>query len=219
MQDRHVPGWVLGLALPLAIAAVTIAIGKTPAEQFDEGGLGTWASCLLLLACAATSLDVWRARRDPARLGTSAVLWLVVAFGFLYLALDDGFSWHEKLDRFIHRKVLHIEPTSATKRIDDLIVGVYGLLALGVLYRFRDELLRVPGLVRIFVLAMGLMGVQVGLDGLNHPDVVGALPEKRQRRAAREWLPVAEETMKMVSEGVFLVGFLRARRYARRDVA
>ena len=115
--------------------------------------------------------------------------------------------------------MLHIEPTSATKRIDDLIIGVYGLLALGVLYRFRDELLRVPGLVRIFVLAMGLMGVQVGLDGLNHPDVVGALPEKSQRRAAREWLPVAEETMKMVSEGVFLVGFLRARRYARRDVA
>jgi len=115
--------------------------------------------------------------------------------------------------------VLHIEPTSATKRIDDLIIGVYGLLALGVLYRFRDELLRVPGLVRTFVLAMGLMAAQVGLDGLNHPDIVRSLPEKSQRRAAREWLPVAEETMKLVSEGVFLVGFLRARRYARRDVA
>jgi hypothetical protein len=114
--------------------------------------------------------------------------------------------------------VLRIEPTSATKRIDDAIIGVYGLLALGVLYRFRDELLRVPGLVRIFALAMVLMAVQVGFDVLNHPDVVRSLPEKSQRRAAREWLPVAEETMKLVSEGVFLVGFLRARRHARRGL-
>jgi hypothetical protein len=30
---------------------------------------------------------------------------------------------------------------------------------------------------------------------------------------------VAEETTKLVAEGVFLVGFLRARRYARRDAA
>ena len=212
---RHDSLWIFGLTVPLAIAAVTVAVGDYPAEQFDEGGVGTWASCAFLLASAAAAFDTWRARRDPKRFFTSAVLWLLIELAFFYLALDETFSWHEKLDRFVHRKVLHVEATETTKRMDDWIIGVYGLLALGVLYRFRDEILRVPGLVRVFALAMAFLALQVALDGLNHPDFIRSFHDRSQRRRARTWLPVAEETTKLVAEGVFLVGFLRAREYAR----
>jgi hypothetical protein len=209
--------WTIGLAVPLSIAAISVAVGSHPAEQFDEGGVGTWGSCLLLLASAAAAFDTWRARRDPHRFATSALLWLVITFGFAYLALDDAFSWHEKLDRFIHRKVLRMEATETSKRMDDWIIGIYGLLALGVLYRFRDETFRVPGLLRVFALAMALLAFQVVLDSLNHPAFIRSFDEKARRRQARTWLPVAEETVKLVAEGVFLVGFLRAREYAQRE--
>jgi len=40
---RHDSLWLFGLAVPLTVAAVTVAVGDYPAEQFDEGGVGTWA--------------------------------------------------------------------------------------------------------------------------------------------------------------------------------
>ena len=206
-------GWPLAVGGPLAIAAVAVALGAQPAEQFGEGKLGTWASCLLLLSSATLAFDTWRARR-PAR---GALLWLLIASGFVYLALDDAFSWHEKLDRFLHRKVLGIVPTDVTTSLDDLIIGAYGLVALALLYRFRDEIRRVPTLMRLLAIAMGLMFLQVAIDVIDHEAVLRALAEKGpNRQLLRLWVPVAEETVKLVAEGVFVLAFARAWRYARR---
>ena len=204
--------WAIVLGGALAVAGLAIALGDEPAEQFGEGGLGTWASVVLLAASAVVAFATWRARRAATG---AALVWLVIAAGFVYLALDDALSWHEKLDRFVHRKVLGIATTEVTKHLDDLILGVYGLLALAVLYRFRDELRRVPGLPRVLALAMGLMFLQVAIDMLDHPDAIRALVDKGPvRQLVRLWTPVVEETVKLLAEGVFLLGFLRARRYA-----
>lgn len=211
--------WVLVLGATLATAALAVSLGEQPAEQFDEGKLGTWASCLILLGVAATAFDTWRARRDALGSGVGpALLWLLIAGGFLYLACDDAFRFHEKLDRFLHRDVLEVEATSLTARADDLIIGLYGLAALGVLWWFREELRRVPKLIAVLTLGMGLMFVQVGLDAANHDDVYARVaPPGPQRRLVRRWLPVAEETTKLVAEAVFLLAMLRAHRYARNE--
>jgi hypothetical protein len=209
--------WVLVLGATLATAALAVVLGEHPAEQFDEGKLGTWASCLLLIGVSAAAFDTWRARRDALGSGVGpALLWLLVAAGFLYLACDDAFRFHEKLDRFLHRDVLHVEATALTARADDVIIGLYGLAGIGVLWWFRDELRRVPGLIAVLALGMALMFAQVGLDLANHDDVYAYLaPPGPQRRLLRQWLPVAEETTKLVAEAVFLLGMLRARRHAR----
>lgn len=209
--------WILVLGATVGTAALAVALGDHPAEQFDEGTLGTWASVVLLLAVAAAAFDTWRARRDGLGSGVGpALLWLLVAVAFAYLACDDAFRFHEKLDRFLHRDVLGVAATARTARADDVIIGLYGLAALAVLWWFRAELRRVPGLLGVLALGMGLMFVQVGLDVANHEDVYGRIaPTRPQRRLARRWLPVAEETTKLVAEAVFLLGFLRARRHAR----
>lgn len=208
--------WIVVLGGTLATAALAVMLGERPADQFDEGKLGTWASCLLLLAVAAVAFGTWRARRDALGSGFGpALLWLLIAGAFVYLALDDGFRWHEKIDRFVHRDVFDVPATAVTERLDDLLIGLFGLAGLGVLYWFRDELRRVPGLVAVLALAMALTFVQVGLDTANREDVYGWVAEREQRRLVRRWLPVAEETTKLVAEAVFLLALLRARRHAR----
>lgn len=209
--------WMLVVGATLATAALAVAIGEQPAEQFDEGKLGTWASCVLLLGVAAAAFDTWRARRDALGSATGpALLWLLIAGAFVYLACDDAFRFHEKIDRFLHRDVLHVEATSLTARADDLIIGLYGLAGLGVLWWFRGELRRVPGLIAMLALGMALMFAQVGLDTANHDDVYQRVAATQpQRRLLRRWLPVAEETTKLVAEAVFLLALWRARDHAR----
>ena len=212
MRQAPPYGWLLAVGGPLAIAAVAVALGAQPAEQFGEGKLGTWASCALLLSSAILASGTWRARR-PAR---GAVVWLLVASGFVYLALDDAFSWHEKLDRFVHRKVLGMPATGVTTSLDDLIIGGYGILALALLYRFRDEFRRVSTLTKLLAVAMGLMFLQVAIDVIDHDTVLRALAERGpRRRMLRLWVPVVEETVKLVAEGVFVLAFARAWRHAR----
>lgn len=63
--------------------------------------------------------------RDPS------VVWAIIASGFLFLAADEVLRIHENLDQLIHY-VFGLKETNLTDRIDDLIVGMYGLVGIGV---------------------------------------------------------------------------------------
>ena len=59
----------------------------------------------------------------------------VMGAGFVFLAADDAFLIHENLDFKIHA-ALGIETTTWTDRIDDILIGVYGVVGLAVLFIF-----------------------------------------------------------------------------------
>ena len=48
---------------------------------------------------------------------------------------------HESIDNGIHY-VLKLRETAITDRLDDIIIGIYGLGGIGILYYYRDEIVK-----------------------------------------------------------------------------
>ena len=98
------------------------------AESFDETSPITDLSVFQLFICSAVSLAI------PVSLfktkGKLKILewlvWLVLALGFAFLALDDKLMIHERIDQAIH-SWLQLKETKFSDGVDDVIVGMYGI--------------------------------------------------------------------------------------------
>ena len=51
------------------------------------------------------------------------LVWIAVAIGGAFLAMDDKFMLHENVDKAIH-SLLSCEETKHSDRLDDIIVGI-----------------------------------------------------------------------------------------------
>ncbi len=139
MKERSV--LILLLILnSLAIGLAIIIYKNTGYNHFGEKGFITILSAVQLLVVSMLSYKIYQARgmmgrssfwRDPS------VVWAIIASGFLFLAADEVLRIHENLDKLIHY-VFGLKETNLTDRIDDLIVGMYGLVGIGVLIAYRD---------------------------------------------------------------------------------
>jgi hypothetical protein len=199
---------VLRLWQALACGSVLVAIGAAVGvangdvkEQFGEHGLITKLSVILIVACAGVAWSVFRRRGGVLQRGAwrePRFLWALVAAGFGFFALDERFKLHESLDHRVH-DLLAIEETAVTDRIDDLVVGAYGLIGLAVLAAYRTELRLSRPLIPFLVLAFVLFFTTVAFDVMTNRGEV--------------WLPwgfqlsVIEDAVKILSECLFLAGF------------
>ncbi len=136
--------FVIFLVLLLNSLAVVVALmiySDTGINNFKEDGFITQLSVFQLLMISWLSFKVFKAR-SVTRKGSfwrdSSVVWWVISLGFLYLAADEHFKFHERIDRQIHN-VFNLQETGFTDRIDDLLVGLYGLVGIGVLIIYRNE--------------------------------------------------------------------------------
>ena len=130
-----------------------------------------------------------------------------MTIGFFFLAFDESAKIHEGIDKKIHR-VFGIKETWITDRIDDLIVGVYGLLGIAILYYYRKELKRYKSTSLFFIIGFILLFFMVFLDALtNRNDIIFALTKNYSiTNTLITWLCVAEEYFKLMSEGMFVAG-------------
>jgi hypothetical protein len=197
--------------LMIAIAIVAaVRSGELPHAYMDEREFLTIFSCIQLLAIGLVLLFVFRIRRKIPEMTTcgsrGSWIWLLMALGFILLAVDEYTQLHETMDRWIHQG-LAIEETGWTDRLDDMILLGYGLAGLAVMWWFRKELLQVArGLWLYLAVGMSLFGLQVVLDlATNRPDVLqwifGLEPENLSH-----WLAAGEESIKVIAEAVFLAG-------------
>lgn len=201
-----------------AVAAAFLLSALTGKNHFGEGRFITFLSGLQLLAVAGIAMQILRVRcrAEPGCLTRHpALVWGLIAAGFVFLAADEVLKIHEGLDELIH-DLFDLEETGLTDRIDDLIVGLYGVIGLGVLFAHRRELLlhrvAVPWLVTGFV----FMFAMVALDALtNRPDVLTTLVAEEAAESLQHWLGMVEDAFKIFAEGFFLLGFLTALRVAR----
>jgi hypothetical protein len=140
---------------------------------------------------------------------------LLVAAAFVFLAVDEASRFHEGVDKRFHEYVLGRDPTALSTRIDDLLVGVYALGAGALCWHYRAEILRVPGLARILVVALAFVFIDMLLDLANHDDVLrllgGALVQRQRLDAI---LVVVEESVKVLAGSLFCLGFWVAWRAA-----
>jgi hypothetical protein len=118
-----------------------------------------------------------------------ARFWWMTAILFAYVACDDLFVIHERLDRLGHR-LLGLDPDNdVTDHFDDAIVGAYGTLALAMAWRDRAHLLRLVFMQLTMIPAFGAFLVMLVLDW------------KGGHKAA-------EDSFKILAGALILVGFL-----------
>lgn len=199
------------LAIALALA-IGIPHGNL-ASQFGETKFITKFSALQLLAVGWLAFQIFKARRPapPAPAWrTPALLWAIIAAGFCFLALDELLKIHERMDEWIHL-LFGIQQTALTDRIDDLIVGLYGLIGLVVLGIYRAELKlfrpAIPYFIGGFILLFAMVAVDVGA---NAKDVLPALVREEQVKTALQAFTALEESFKILGEAVFILAFHRA---------
>ncbi len=185
--------------------AVLLALGlgfawhQDPTAYTGEGDPITWLSFahLLVTSGIAGGIFYWRTggSRDLAVWRHPAFVWLLIALGFLFLAVDEVAKIHESLDHFVHR-LLHRPETGLTDRLDDAILLGYGSSGVAVLYVYRSELTAYRPVLPL---------VMCGFALVNRPDVFLSMGISQEGSASLgKWFGGVEEGLKILAEAAFL---------------
>ncbi|MFO7558285.1 MAG: hypothetical protein R6X10_05605 [Desulfobacterales bacterium] len=168
----------------------------------------TWISVLQLLAVGFFAQQVWT-RVQPDRVfswSNPYAIWRILATGFWFLALDDLFQIHEKLDLTFHT-IVGWDPKGPTDCLDDLIVAFYGLFGVAMLLRYRKEMLRyIRAWPYLAMAALCIMGT-VFFDLVSVGTMAGWLPHTDDPKRLAVGLNLLEESFKTYG-GIFFVGML-----------
>ena len=215
---------LLWIVLFVETLAVVIAIAKAALAEkpifhyFDENTFITYFSCFQLLVVAVFAWKIFRLQKqsEDSQVLKNALFWLIVAMGAFFLSLDDALSFHEQIDKWVH-KVLNIEETDITDLMDDILVGIYMLIALAcvasqwrILQRFRSSF----GYFKIGFIIGALMVV---LDILSNNTMFVSMitADGKIQGQLISWMGIMEETAKLAAEGFFLTGVYQCWHKAR----
>lgn len=199
------------ISLDILAAVIAVLIGEKPSQHFKEGGFITWLSFVQLLIVAIIAWKVFKQRREGTRLKgwkQPYMLWAIIAFGFLFLAVDEIARIHEGIDKLIHI-VFSLQETGLTDRIDDIILGCYGLLGLWVLYLYGEEIKSYKNVFPFLVIGFIFLFIMVVLDLVSEKtDIVSIfIKDPLMSGSFNSWLGIVEEVFKILSEAVFIATF------------
>ncbi|WP_420862746.1 hypothetical protein [Algirhabdus cladophorae] len=180
-------------------------------KHYSENMAGTYISGILLILLGVISFRIYRNR--PGHL-----IWLIMAAGFMFLAYDDLFKFHEGLDKDIH-KFFNITETSLTDRIDDIIIAIYAFLGVATLYFYRAEITRHPVLFAYLGIGFAVVGLSVILDIVTNDAAIlqwAGIPDTILP-GIKKSLGTLEEVAKLMAEAIFLAGFLEVLRRVKTE--
>ena len=203
------------IAIALAIVLGLVTAGK-PSRYFGEGRFTTIISCGQLLAIAFLSGRLFLMRRPVAApLGpvSAAWIWGLIAVGFAFLAADDAFEIHERLDRIIH-EAFHTQETAWTDRLDDMIIAAYGVVGVSLLWLFREEILFFTPMRRPLGTGFLCLLASVVCDTISNDDhfLVWLLDDPATGKRLNTWFAVGDGAFTLLAEGFFLVAFYLSHR-------
>ena len=205
---RRIIVWINFLILLIAVF-YGISVGK-PGAAFSEAGIVTYASGWQLYLCSFLCLlnGCFAISRCCKLLSKDSLFWLVSMLGFMYLAFDEFFMYHESIDRYIHQ-VLALNETPLTDRLDDLLVGIYvgaaGLVVWGA-SRVRSFSAQAK---RMFSIGLLVAVVMVILDVMtNGPELMHWLFGVGLGDWLKTWLSVLEDALKLCIIITFVSGLL-----------
>ncbi|KAB1443826.1 hypothetical protein [Pseudodesulfovibrio senegalensis] len=180
---------------------------RTP---FDENGIITLFSVMILFAIGLYSFSIYQNRRGQRGFSLSdrCNIWLIMGVGFVFLAVDDFACLHEGLDKDIH-KMLGIRPTAFTTHLDDLLIGLYGVIGIVVLRYFWREIASFRRFIRFLIVGFVFLFMSVLFDlASNGPEFFNWLLSGGPHvHEAYMIIGKMEELSKIVSEIFFLGGF------------
>jgi len=204
IKKRLTPFTFLLLIINLNLMAILLALiwGYIKGElsvKFEEHGFITTFSSLQLLACSVPCTLIYIKRKQ--------FIWLIIAIGFVFLALDEKFLIHENLDFWIHQ-VLNMTETTMTDRIDDFLILLYGLVGLSLLIWKRKEFLNDKNGLILLSFGFLLMVISVVFDTITNDNTMGL---RHILNGSTDMIYhvgiVSEESFKIISEAFLLAAF------------
>jgi hypothetical protein len=194
----------------VAVSAALISYSDTGVDHFDEGGFITKLSMLQLLALSWLAYKIFQARggmRGRSLWQGAAKVWIIIALGFLFLTADERFRIHENIDFGIH-DIFNLPETPLNDRLDDALVGLYGLAGIGLLFMYRKEFSICRASFPYFIGGFILLFTMVAFDMLtNRNDLLPLLFDHHRADVLEAWLSQAEDAAKVFAEAFFIGAF------------
>jgi hypothetical protein len=200
--------WLL-LGNSMAVLSAFVIDHYSGADSFGEKGFITVWSTFQLLAIALLSDKIAQKRTQRRLRDNSAMLWRVIAWGFIFLAADEFLGLHESADLLIH-DFFSLRTTGLSDRIDDLIIGSYGVVGAGVIFViYRLQLKSVISALPFFKLGFLFLFLMVTVDIVtNGNELIDIMANHEEvARQIYTFLGQLEESLKVFSEASFILAF------------
>lgn len=185
----------IGMLLTAIVLAVCIAHGIRRNDmmlRFREREAVTFVSGTLLCLTAQAALLNGIIKKRAGISMPSEKFWFLSAAGFLFLCLDEFLMIHEGIDnglgRLLGTEIKHLN-------LDNLVILAYGLLAVGVCYYFRREILGYKVMLLCLALGALFLGGTIAFHCLERIDMR---------------YEVAEESFKLLGVVCFFIAYFLA---------
>jgi hypothetical protein len=215
---KQLPVWVFLILLGGTLGP--FITGRGVNHLYKEGRVLTYLSGTLLLATSVTAWLLYRRRLDPGKsvfegITTKPFIWALMACGFLFLTADELFEIHEAMDSAIH-DLLNMSATPLTDRLDDLLIGLYGVIGLALLFAYRSEMKQFKAIWRWILVGFVLLVFSVLFDMLCNDKTFfqDMMADKALAKELRRWTAAFEDGCKIQAEAFFLAAFLYAKTLA-----
>ncbi|PSB13426.1 hypothetical protein C7B76_19905 [filamentous cyanobacterium CCP2] len=209
--DTMIVAFAVGQALHLSRPIVM---------HFHENGIITRLSFIQLLTASVIAWATFCIRSGTFSFKnwrSPSTFWLIVAIGFAFLAVDEGFEIHEKLLQRAIFTAFDLKRNFLTVRINDFIMLLYGLVGIGILWLYSPEIRRDRKTNQHLIIGFALLFVMIIVDTLGNkreiPFLATLFPTSTNTNL-RWTLKVIEETITLYSEAFFIGAFFAAHQSA-----
>lgn len=165
---------VAGLCIYIIIAILIAPVGHPEYHFASERGIITVLSAIFL-AMAGSFAGICFLLRHNSN-DWLQFFWLLTAIGFLFFSFDELMQFHEKLGGLIKRS--SVGPTRTFRNWNDVIVIAYGVVAIPVVFYFLPEILRLPRVTEILVIAFSCYGIHTIIDSTQRRTSVSIILEE-----------------------------------------
>lgn len=162
-------GWAIVVAVVFTLAYILLALLTHPSDRsihyhfYSERGLITGMSGIFLAFAGAFSLATLLTQ-IKARIPVIWP-WILMVLGFSFLALDEVVQFHERLGDFIGDR----HSAGDFRNWNDIIVILYGVVALPVFVLFIPAIARYKLALEIFSCAFLFYVIHTVLDSVSEP--------------------------------------------------
>ena len=199
------------ISIDIIIIILALVLGETPGQYFNEWTFVTYFSSLQLLGASVVARKIFNIQKSKSKLrGLRApyFIWGIIALAFAFMAFDEVAQVHEGID-FGIRKIFNIPKSGRYCRIDDVIIGFYGLIGIIVLYFYRNELKKFRKIFPLLLFGFFLFFCTVALNILSNKKLIFLVLTSNSDAVhiIKSWLGFFEESFKIIAEGIFLGAF------------
>ncbi|MCP4182151.1 MAG: hypothetical protein GY761_02375 [Hyphomicrobiales bacterium] len=155
---------IFGLLVSATIIGVSIAFAPAdrPFFHFGEDGIVTAFSSVFLAMSGALAMVVFYLRRHDGLI--PGLFWFCTMSALIFLSLDELLKFHERGGQLLQDEVINVY--HLFRSWDDLIVIVYGVVAVVAAFIFRREITHNRSFTALLTMGFGFYILHTAIDSL-----------------------------------------------------